>query len=150
MGVPKGTGSKFTQVLANKICNAVSNGIPLRQIARELQIEWRTVYNWMDAHPKFASRIARARELGQEAILEDTLRLADTPITGVTKTYKANGEVEAKEEDMLGHRKLQIETRLKLLAKWNPKRYGDKVETTLVGDPKKPVALCLNGSDIDG
>jgi hypothetical protein len=30
-------------------------------------------------------------------------------------------------EDMLGHRKLQIETRLKLLAKWSPKRYGDKL-----------------------
>lgn len=31
-------------------------------------------------------------------------------------------------EDMLGHRKLQIETRLKLLAKWDPRRYGEKVE----------------------
>ena len=31
-------------------------------------------------------------------------------------------------EDMLGHRKLQIETRLKLLAKWDPKRYGKKLD----------------------
>ena len=30
-------------------------------------------------------------------------------------------------EDMLGHRNLQIETRLKLLAKWNPKKYGERV-----------------------
>ena len=28
---------------------------------------------------------------------------------------------------MLGHRKLQVETRLKLLAKWDPKRYGEKL-----------------------
>jgi len=30
-------------------------------------------------------------------------------------------------EDMLGHRKLQIETRLKLLAKFHPTKYGDKL-----------------------
>jgi len=38
--------------------------------------------------------------------------------------------VTVKKVEMLGHRKLQIETRLKLLAKWDPKRYGDlqKVE----------------------
>ena len=33
-------------------------------------------------------------------------------------------------EDMLGHRKLQIETRLKLLSKWDPKRFGDRVALT--------------------
>ncbi|HXD37446.1 MAG TPA: hypothetical protein VN624_12375, partial [Rhodanobacter sp.] len=33
---------------------------------------------------------------------------------------------ERRQEDMLGHRKLRIDTRLKLLAKWDPKRYGDK------------------------
>jgi len=27
---------------------------------------------------------------------------------------------------MIEHRKLRIDTRLKLLAKWNPKKYGDK------------------------
>jgi hypothetical protein len=27
---------------------------------------------------------------------------------------------------MVEHRKLRIDTRLKLLAKWNPKKYGDK------------------------
>ena len=32
---------------------------------------------------------------------------------------------------MLGHRKLQIETRLKLLAKWSPKKYGEKIQQEL-------------------
>jgi len=147
-GAPKGSGSKFTQAYADRICQDVSNGIPLRQVARDLKIEWRTVYNWMEAHPPFATAIARARELGQEAILEDTLRLADTPVSGEITTTKPDGSVERKVEDMLGHRKLQIETRLKLLAKWNPKRYGDKIE--LRGDPSAPIALVLNGSDVNG
>jgi hypothetical protein len=29
---------------------------------------------------------------------------------------------------MIEHRKLRIETRLKLLAKWNPKKYGDRLD----------------------
>jgi len=44
-----------------------------------------------------------------------------------------------REEDMLGHRKLQIETRLKLLAKWNPKKYGEKL--ALAGDAENPLKV---------
>jgi len=44
-----------------------------------------------------------------------------------------------REEDMLGHRKLQIETRLKLLAKWNPKKYGERVQ--VAGDAENPLKV---------
>jgi hypothetical protein len=40
---------------------------------------------------------------------------------------------------MLGHRKMQIETRLKLLACWNPKKYGNKV--ALGGDADNPIKV---------
>ena len=36
-------------------------------------------------------------------------------------------------ETHVGWRRLQIETRLKLLAKWNPKKYGAKQQTELTG-----------------
>ena len=52
---------------------------------------------------------------------------------------KADGSTEVRRGDMLGHRKLQIETRLKLLAKWDPKRYGGR--TVLAGDAQAPLAL---------
>jgi hypothetical protein len=35
--------------------------------------------------------------------------------------------------------KLRIETRLKLLAKWNPKKWGDKLE--LAGDQQNPLMI---------
>ena len=31
---------------------------------------WRTVYDWIRAHPDFATRIAHARELGFDAIAD--------------------------------------------------------------------------------
>lgn len=86
-----------------------------------------TVYDWMEAHPAFAVSFARARARGFDAIAADTLAIADTPVEGEETTEKPDGSVEKKRGDMLGHRKLQIETRLKLLAKWDPKRYGEKL-----------------------
>ncbi|MNT50547.1 hypothetical protein D3C72_1874720 [compost metagenome] len=47
--------------------------------------------------------------------------------------------MKVKRGDMLGHRKLQIETRLKLLAKWNPKRYGDRMTQEHVGANDGPI-----------
>jgi hypothetical protein len=71
--------------------------------------------------------IARAREEGFDAIAAECLEIADTPLVGA-KIKKRGDGIEETREDMLGHRKLQIETRLKLLAKWDPKRYGDKID----------------------
>jgi hypothetical protein len=51
------------------------------------------------------------------------------------------------EEDLTQHRRLQIETRLKLLAKWNPRKYGDK--TVLAGDPDAPLNIAVDFSTWD-
>lgn len=86
-----------------------------------------TIYTALRDDAELAARIARARDLGYDAIADDCLRIANTPVPGQRTKITVDG-AEVVTEDMLGHRKLQIETRLKLLAKWNPKKYGDKVE----------------------
>mgnify|MGYP000075275517 CR=1 FL=1 len=132
----------FSQEIADKVCERIAQGEPLRQICRDEKMPaWRTVYDWLDAEPEFAARIARARELGFDAIAQDALSIADETQEGVETTIKADGSIEEKRGDMLGHRKLRIETRLKLLAKWDPKRYGDKVQTELTGANGGPVQV---------
>lgn len=76
--------------------------------------------------------------MGFDAIAEEALIIADTPHWGMTETTAPNGQTVTK-QDMLGHRKLQIETRLKLLAKWDPKRYGERL--SLTGDKENPIHL---------
>ncbi len=141
-GRPKGSGSKYTEDIAATIVARLSEGEPLRHISRDLGIAWLTIYRWMEAHEGFASRIARARELGQEAILEEAMAIADTPLMGIIETIKPDGTIEQRKEDMLGHRKLQIETRLKLLAKWNPKKWGEKI--THSGDESQPLVIAIS------
>ena len=81
-------------------------------------------------------------------LIESIVKIRKSEKKEEPKKVKKEKPIEVKKEDMLGHRKLQIETRLKLLAKWNPKKYGDKV--THSGDASAPIALILNGSDVHG
>jgi len=134
-----GRPSKYTPELAAEICERLSNGEPLRQICRDDHMPaWTAVYAWSAKDPELSERIARAREMGFDAIAEETLIIADTPEWGLTETVSPNGASVTK-ADMLGHRKLRIETRLKLLSKWDPKKYGDRL--ALAGDEKNPIRL---------
>ena len=147
---PKKTGrpSKYTPEIAQQMCELLSEGVPLREICRKNGFpEWRTVYDWMYRDDQavasgggvgLSAAIARAREAGYDAMAEECLIIADTPKFGQKQVMTEDGTATTL-EDMLGHRKLQIETRLKLLAKWNPKKYGDR--TTLAGDAEAPIKI---------
>jgi hypothetical protein len=78
-----------------------------------------TIFNWMRESPSFAEAIAQAREAGGDYLAAQCLTIADsTPKDMVDVT----------------HQRLRIETRLRLLAKWHPKRYGDKIDITSNGE----------------
>lgn len=145
-----GIHTTYTPEVAAEICDRLAEGIPLRQICRDMGLAWRTIYNWREAQEDFAALFARAREMGEDAIAAECLDIANTPLPGVIETVDPEKGTTVRREDMLGHRKLQIETRLKLLAKWNPSKWGEKSETTHKGDPLAPLSLILNGSDVRG
>lgn len=143
-----GRPSKYDPRIAQIICEHLSDGIPLREICRmEGMPAWRTIYDWMyrdDAAVAngggvgLSAAIARAREVGYDAIAEECLHIADNPQLGQKQVLGDEGATTTV-EDMLGHRKLQIETRLKLLAKWSPNRYGDRVQ--VAGDAENPIRV---------
>lgn len=123
-----GRGTKYTDELVDEIIDRVSNGEPLAQVCRDEHTpQLRTFYDWLERDEALTARFARARIAGFDHIAAEALRIADTPVEG-TSTKETDSGIETRREDMLGHRKLQVETRLKLLAKWDPKRYGDKLQ----------------------
>lgn len=119
------------ELIKDIVIERVSAGIPLAQVVRELQFGLRTWYDWMEQSPELAARFARARELGFDIIAASTLDIADEK-----PERNQNGGIDS---GSVQHAKLRIETRLKLLAKWDPKRYGEKVE--LSGDAANPIAI---------
>jgi hypothetical protein len=136
---PEGAPTTYDPIIAKKMCEQLADGIPLREICRQDGYPlWRVVYDWMYRDPELVTAIAYARDIGWDAIAEDCFRIADTPLLGEIVTDDGE-KVTIRKEDMLGHRKLQVETRLKLLAKFNPKKYGDRV--VHAGDAENPVVI---------
>ena len=112
-----GRPSKYTDELFAEICERLSKGEPLAQICRDEHMPAeRTVRDWKEADAIVSAAIAHAREDGFDAIALEALRIAD------------DKEGEHQRD------RLRVDTRLKLLAKWDPKRYGDKVQVG--GDPE--------------
>ena len=99
-----------TPEIDQQIIERLSEGEPLAAICRDIGIGVSTVYDWKDADEQFAGRIARAREIGFDAIAAHGLSIVDDL-----------GEDPAS-------RRVRSEYRLKLLAKWDPKRYGDMLK----------------------
>lgn len=120
---PRGRPSKYTPEIAREIVERLSEGEPLRKICRSDGMpEWRTIYDWMYRDQELSAAIARARELGQDAIAEDILaELNDEPERILSE---GGGRIDSGYVQLL---RARAEIKLKLLAKWNPKRYGDRV-----------------------
>lgn len=125
--------SGLTPEIADEICTDLSQGIPLAETCRRLGIGRTTVYDWRREDEAFAERIARAREVGFDAIADDCLAIADDKSRDVKLVGREGEEYEVCNTEFVQRAKLRIETRLKLLAKWDPKRYGDRQEVEHTG-----------------
>jgi hypothetical protein len=89
----------------------------------------RTVRDWIEQKPEVSAAIARAREIGFDAIAQDTLAIADDGRNDFMGRLAADGDEKAQlafNAEHVQRSRLRVDTRLKLLAKWDPKRYGDK------------------------
>ena len=120
-----GRPSKYTDAILEEIEEKIAQGIPLAEICRADHMPTdRTVRYWAKTDDRILSAIACAREFGYDAISE---RLRAT----------ARGKTEESGGDSSGdvqRDKLIIDTDLKLLAKWDPKRFGDKQQVEHSGN----------------
>ncbi|MEY5098080.1 MAG: hypothetical protein RJA36_799 [Pseudomonadota bacterium] len=129
-----------TPELDARILEWISNGGTLRSICRQPGMPSHvTVHEWRKADATFAARYDEAKRIGYEHIGEEILDIANTPVDGEIVTEETTTAVDeagdtvpavrrtVRREDMLGHRKLQIEARDKLLKVWWPEGWTTKV-----------------------
>lgn len=92
-----------------------------------------TIRTWREKNKEFHERVNRAMEIGYDTIADQVLTIADSPQFGevTIKEPSANrglGRTKIIVDDMINHRRLQVDARLRLLACWYPKRYGPKAQ----------------------
>jgi hypothetical protein len=93
---------------------------------------------WEEKDAGFAARIARAREFGEQAISEESLEIVDEKPTCMVPDPDG-GMSERIDPAGVQRNRIRAEHRLKLLAKWNPRKWGDKQDHTLHGPDDGPI-----------
>lgn len=132
----RGRKSTFTQALADEICERLSAGETLVDICKSLGIGVQTVHDWRAAHPSFAVEFGRARDAGFDVIANDVLVILDT--RPEIATTEGGARVDSGHVAWLKNR---AEGRMKLLAKWDPRRYGERAAVELTGKDGGPVEI---------
>lgn len=123
-----GRPSLYTPQLVEEICLRLGKAEPLAVICRDDHMpNDDTVRDWAEKDEAVKRAIARAREVGHDFMAAECLRIADDGRNDSYTDEEGNVRVDT---DVIQRSKLRIETRLKLLAKWDPKRYGEKVALT--------------------
>ena len=98
----------------------------MAQICRDAGMPHRSVVSdWAKAKPAVAAKIQTARDVGFDAIAQQALDIADDTTRDTLTTERGQ---EIPDTEWIARSRLRVETRLKLLAKWCPKRYGEKLE----------------------
>lgn len=121
-------------------------GEPMAQICRDEGMPHRsTVDDWAKAKPEVSQLIARAREEGFDQIALDALKIADHGNDDFVEDDEGNLRPN---HELVQRSKLRVETRLKLLAKWDPKRYGEKTAIEHSGTVKHVSAQDLSDDDL--
>lgn len=133
---------KYTPVerekLFKKVIKELQSGRSLRQILSDDGMPSRTaLYDWLDRDKKYQERFARAMEMGDEVLEEQKLEIANTRLVETVNEKGFNGDAAFQKvttRDNVQRSKLMIETIDKVLARRNPRKYGNKLDVTSAGE----------------
>lgn len=127
----RGRPSRYSDAIAEEMFERLSQGELLTSICADDHMPAvRTVSLWKEK-ADFAAGFARARALGMDAIADAALNIADEKSNDTIVTKDGN---ETANSEWISRSKLRVETRLKLLAVWDPARFGNKIDVTSQGE----------------
>lgn len=124
--------------LFKKVIKELQKGRSLRKILKDDQTPSRTaLYSWLDEDAEYAERFARAMEIGDEVLEEQKLEIAETRLVETVEEIGRTGKTPFTKiitRDNVQRSKLMIETIDKILARRNPRKYGNKLDLTSAGE----------------
>jgi hypothetical protein len=103
----------YSQEIADRVAALLASGVSMNKIGQMEDMPSREcLMQWAGKYPQFALAISRAREEGTHTLAEQCLEIAD------------NSDLDPAD------RRVKIDTRLRLIGKWNARAYGDKLDVT--------------------
>jgi hypothetical protein len=127
----KATAAPRRAEVLQAVIASLERGIPLTVAVEGMRQPRRTVYDWLRADPDVQEAVRLARDLGYDWLAREALQIADDTSNDIV--FDADGNPHPNGAAVL-RAKVRIETRLKLLSKWDPTRYGDAKTVKVEGE----------------
>ena len=125
-GRPK---SEVPKDKADSVLEWIKSGRTLREWSRQPgNCSHDAVEDWQVKDEEFKRLFACAREIGEHAISEESLEIVDE-----LPTYIDEKGIKRLDPAGVQRNRIRAEHRLKLLAKWNPRKWGEKTDLNLSG-----------------
>lgn len=116
--------TRRTPALETALIDGISKGITLGELCREHRLGRVTVLGWMQDED-FAARMARARALGFDALVDQMLEIADDSRNDWVERKDAKLDAPPlRNPESVARSRLRIETRMRILSHWYPRRFG--------------------------
>jgi hypothetical protein len=137
--MPAGRPSKYSDALAQEICDRISHGESLVKVLQTKGMpDYSNVTRWLARHEEFRIKYARARDEQAEFYANQIIDISDElptcdmpdPDGGVTTRIDAAG---------VQRNKLRVDARKWVAAKLLPKKYGDSSTLALSGPNGGPI-----------
>ena len=138
--------TSYNEKIVKVICDRLAGGESVLQMCKDEHMPAaRTVYMWLlDVSGKrdFIDRYEAAKLVQAEAMHDELLNIADS--ANQDYALDENGEPTQINHENINRSRLRVDTRKWLLARMNPKKYGDKIDVTSGQKPirePRPVAI---------
>ena len=119
--------AKITPEVIEEVLSRIAQGETLAAIGRGMGFHPQSWANKVRADEGLAIAYAHARDVGADVIAEQALEIIDAEPERIVQVDE-DGKTSSTRLDSAAvtWAKNRAEMRLKLLAKWNPKKYGDR------------------------
>ncbi len=131
-----GRPTTYTQELADKICQELALGYSMRTVCSADDMPaMSTVFKWLREKEGFSEQYEKAKQESTDAMAEDVLDIADDGTNDWINKENDDGEsYTVLNSENIQRSRLRIDTRKWLMSKMKPKKYGEKLDMTSLGE----------------
>jgi len=116
------------EMIFNSICtDVIENKLSFNAAIDKAEITRTSFYNWLKDNKDFDKLYNYAREIRSDIIFEEILEISDDSKNDVRLNEEGK---EIANNELVNRSRLRVDARKWVLAKMNPKKYGDKVDVT--------------------
>lgn len=136
------TSAECAEDTLTEMRQRITDGETLRQVSAALNVPHGLFASWIESEPARMDLYKAALRVRADALLHEALTVSANTQEGQTVKEGPDGTVTTT-EDMLGHRKLRVDTNLKVAARWDPARFGDSQRVELTAKVIRPSEVTL-------